>query len=88
MWKEAKGKNATPITQNVFQMAFLYRFFSHEIREAKVEELMNLRQGSIFVKEYCLQFTQLFMYALQLLLDSSARKIKFVTTVFDLVVEE
>ncbi|KAF3616048.1 hypothetical protein FXO37_35230 [Capsicum annuum] len=46
--------------------------FPHEIREAKVEEFMNLRQGYMIVKEYCLKFNQLAKYAPELLSDFRA----------------
>lgn len=88
MWIEGKGHNATPVSQDVFQITFFDRFFPHKMREDKVEDLMNLGQGSIFVKEYCLKFTQLSKYAPKLLLDSRARMSKFVIGVSNLLVNE
>ena len=52
MWEKSRGENATPVTWSEFQSAFLDRFFPLDMREDKVEEFMNLRQGSIIVKEY------------------------------------
>jgi len=40
-------------------MAFLDRFFPLELREAKVLEFINLKQGNMSVKEYSLMFTLL-----------------------------
>ncbi|TMW81531.1 hypothetical protein EJD97_009093, partial [Solanum chilense] len=39
--------------------AFLERFFAREMREAKVEEFINLKQGSMTVREYSLKFVKL-----------------------------
>ena len=43
MWKNSRGENAAPMIWKVFQDTFLDRFFPCEMREAKVEEFMNLR---------------------------------------------
>lgn len=43
LWKEDKGENTTLISRNVFQIAFIDRFFPCEMRKAKVKEFMNLR---------------------------------------------
>lgn len=58
------------------------------MREAKVEEFMNLRQGSMTVKKYCLKFTQLSKYAFKLVADPRSNMSKFVTGVSDLVFKE
>lgn len=57
---------------DIFQMAFLDRLFPYVMRNDKVEEFMNLIQGFMSVKEYCLKFTKLSKYALELL-NSKAR---------------
>ena len=58
------------------------------MREAKVEEFMNLRQGSMTVKEYCLKFNQLAKYVPDLIADPRASISKFVLVVFSLVYKE
>ncbi|WMV59600.1 hypothetical protein MTR67_052985, partial [Solanum verrucosum] len=45
-WKENKVTDATPITWECFSETFLDRFFPRELREAKAQEFMNLRQGN------------------------------------------
>lgn len=47
----------------MFKKAFLDMFFPREKREAKEEEIINLRLGGMNVKEYFLKFTELFKYA-------------------------
>ena len=39
--------------------AFLDRFFPRELREAKLGEFINLKQGSLCLKEYVLNLIQL-----------------------------
>ena len=58
------------------------------MREAKVEEFMNLRQGSMTVKEYCLKFNQLAKYAPDLIADPRVSMSKFMTGVSGLVLKE
>ncbi|XP_049345422.1 uncharacterized protein LOC125809933 [Solanum verrucosum] len=56
-WKGERPKGAGSINWEVFKEAFLDRFFSLELREQKLVEFMNLRQGGMSVKEYSLKFT-------------------------------
>jgi len=49
LWKENRGENATLVTWECFTVAFLDRFIPRELREATVQKLMNLRQGSMIV---------------------------------------
>ena len=49
---------------------------------------MNLRQGSMTVREYCLKFNQLAKYAPNLVVDNRASMSKFVTGVSSYVVKE
>ncbi|WMV33318.1 hypothetical protein MTR67_026703 [Solanum verrucosum] len=58
-WKDNRGENAALVTWECFIEAFQDRFFPRELRESKAQEFMNVRQGSISVQEYGLQFTQL-----------------------------
>ena len=55
-WKENRGANAAPIAWECFSETFLDRFFPIELREAKAQEFMNLRQGNMTVQEYGLMF--------------------------------
>jgi len=56
-WKENRCTNAIPLTWECFSEAFLDRFFLRELREAKAQEFMNLRQGNMMVQKYGLKFT-------------------------------
>ncbi|WMV54569.1 hypothetical protein MTR67_047954 [Solanum verrucosum] len=59
-----------------------------EMRETKVLEFINLRQGSMSVREYARKFTQLSKYAPTMVVDSRARMSKFVSGVSKMVVKE
>lgn len=50
----------------MFKTNFLEKFFPREIREVKVEEFINLKQGSMRVREYSLKFINLPSYATSL----------------------
>ena len=51
------------MTWEIFKMTFLDRFFPRELRETKVLEFINLRQGGMSVHQYSLKFTKLSKYA-------------------------
>ena len=53
-----------------------------------MQEFINLRQGSMSLKEYSLNFTKLSMYAPTMVADSRAKMNKFVIGIFDLAVNE
>ncbi|KAH0636060.1 hypothetical protein KY290_036462 [Solanum tuberosum] len=72
-WKEGRLVGAGPVEWEV---------------EAKIQEFINLRQGSMSVKEYALKFTQLSKYAPTIVADSRDKMNKFVMGVFDMVVKE
>ncbi|KAF3633456.1 hypothetical protein FXO38_25585 [Capsicum annuum] len=88
MWKKSRGENAVPMSWQVFQDVFLDKFFLDKMRKDKMEEFINLRQGSVLVKEYCFKFNQLSKYAPNQMVDSRSSMSKFVTDVFGLVVKE
>ena len=77
MWNKGRDKNTALVTWQLFQNAFLDRFFPLELWEAKIEDFMNLRQGSMSVKEYCLKFNQLSKYGPNIMVDSRTSMTKF-----------
>ncbi|WMV41725.1 hypothetical protein MTR67_035110 [Solanum verrucosum] len=87
-WKENMGTYAAPITWDCFSETFLDRFFPRELREVKAQEFMNLRQGSMTIQEYGLNFTQLSRYAHHMVADSRAQMNKFLYRVSYLVKTE
>ena len=58
------------------------------MREAKVEKFMNLSQGSMTVRKYCLKFNQLSKYVPDLIADPRTSMNKFLTGVSSDVLKE
>ena len=71
--KKNRGTNAVPITIDYFSETFLDRFFLMELREAKAQEFMNLRQVKMTVQEYGFKFNQLSRYAPHMVADSKVQ---------------
>ncbi|KAF3685344.1 hypothetical protein FXO37_00715 [Capsicum annuum] len=71
-----------------FVTAFLERFFPQELREAKVLEFINLRQGNMTVKEYSLKFTELARYDPHVVADNKTNMSKFASGVNDSMVND
>src|ERR1051325_2561195 len=86
-WKGEKG-NGYVVLWVEFKLAFLNSFFPLELREAKLVEFMNLKQGTMSVRDFALKFNQLSKYAPHVMADSSSRMNKFVMGVSNLVSEE
>ena len=70
MWRDNRVLGEVPVTWELFKTAFLERFFPREMKEAKVEEFINLKQGSMTVREYSLKFVKLSRYVLPLVFDN------------------
>ena len=87
-WEKEKGESAEHIVWGEFVEAFLDRFFPMELREAKVEEFMNLKQGSMSVQEYTLKFNKLACYAPELTSNIRAQMRKFSSGLADNLVLE
>ena len=62
MWPNSRVLGGVTVTWELFKTPFLERFFLREMREAKVEELINLKKGSITVREYSMKFFKLSRY--------------------------
>jgi len=87
-WKDSRSVGAGPIEWETFRLAFLDRFFPQELREAKLEEFKNLKQGNMSVYEYALKFTLLSKYAPSLVASPRDLLNRFLTGVSELVEEE
>lgn len=71
--EESWGDDAKSATCDEFQSAFLNQFFPRELREAKFEEFVNLKQEEVTVKEYIHNFIYIYRYALEMVQDIRAR---------------
>ncbi|XP_055818539.1 uncharacterized protein LOC129887455 [Solanum dulcamara] len=86
-WKSEKVDEG-PVEWKAFKLTFLDHFFPLELREAKVLEFINLRQGNMGMRDYALKFTMLSQYAPSMVADPRAQMSKFILGVSDLVSKE
>ena len=87
-WRYNRSFRGGMVTLEVFKKTFLDRFFPREMRESKVVEFINLRQGGMSVHEYSLKFTKLSKYALSLVSDPRDEMSHFAMGVSDDLQEE
>ena len=66
MWQDSRVLGGVPVTWELFQTIFLERFFPRDMKEAKVEEFINRKEGSMTVREYFLKFVKLSRYVTSL----------------------
>ena len=71
MWQDSRVLDGVLVTGELFKTTFLGRFFPIEMKEAKVEEFINLKQGSMTVMEYYLKFVKLSRYVTYLDINSN-----------------
>src|SRR5687767_5621690 len=81
-WRELRGVDALP-SWDEFKAAFLDHFFPLELREAKMREFLNLRQGNMSVREYSLKFTKLYKYASTIIANPRAKMSQFMSGLND-----
>ena len=62
-WKRSRGIDVLPASWEEFKKAFLDHYLPYEIREARADQFLNLRQGNMSFREYSLQFNSLARYA-------------------------
>lgn len=68
-WYKDKGDMEEKGLWKSFSNAFLDCFFSQALRESKMKEVVNLKQGKMSIREYALMFHQLSRYAPDLVAD-------------------
>ena len=62
-WRSSRGANAPPPIWQEFTEAFLRHFLPPEVRRARADMFLNLKQGNMSVREYSLRFNSLARYA-------------------------
>ncbi|XP_033513246.2 uncharacterized protein [Nicotiana tomentosiformis] len=77
-WELSRGTNAPPTVWEEFSGAFLPHYLPAEIRQARVDRFLTLKQGNMSVWEYSLQFDSLVRYAPSIVDEMSDRVHRFV----------
>ena len=80
-WKDSRTVSACSIEWETFKSSFLDRLFPKEVREANLEEFINLKRGHLNVKEYILKFTLLSKYTPSLVANPRDLMNRFMTGV-------
>ena len=84
-WKESRVLEDGPITWEMFRVAFLDHYFSLELREAKMREFLNMKQGEMSVRDYALRFSKLSKYAPFMMRDPRIKMGQFVAGLGEVV---
>ncbi|TYK05231.1 gag-protease polyprotein [Cucumis melo var. makuwa] len=72
------GGDVSKITWEQFKENFYVKFFSANVKHAKLQEFLNLEQGDMTVEQYDAEFDMLSRFALDVVRDEAARIEKFV----------
>ena len=80
-WRDNRPLRGGLLTREIFNTAFLDRFFPRDMREVKLVEFINLCQGGRSVHEYSLKFIKFSKYAPSLVSDPRDKMSSFVTGV-------
>ena len=78
-WMAARGENAPPPVWQEFVDAFIRHYLPPEVRRARADRFLNLKQGSMSAREYSMQFNSLARYAPAMVADMGDRIYKFVS---------
>ncbi|TYJ97415.1 ty3-gypsy retrotransposon protein [Cucumis melo var. makuwa] len=80
-WETAErmlGGDDSKITREQFKENFYAKFFSANVKHAKLQKFLNLKQGDMTVKQYDIEFDMLSCFAPDVVRDVAARAEKFV----------
>lgn len=76
-WEELRGENIVTTVWEEFSSTFVDHHIPLMIKADRAEKFMNLIKGKIITKEYALIFTQLFLYASEVVSNMRSRIRKF-----------
>ena len=79
MWQDSCVLGGVPVIWELFKTTFLEIFFPKDMRDSKVGEFVNLKKGSMTVREYSLMFVKLSRYVTYLVSNSRDEMSKFFT---------
>ncbi|XP_059316215.1 uncharacterized protein LOC132067103 [Lycium ferocissimum] len=77
-WVASREVNAPPPAWQEFVDVFLRQYLSSEIRQARADRFLNVRQGNMSAREYSLHFNSLSRYAPAMVADMGDRVHRFV----------
>ncbi|XP_060172507.1 uncharacterized protein LOC132603455 [Lycium barbarum] len=78
-WVLSRGENAPPPVWQEFVDAFNRHYLPPEVRRARADRFLNLRQGNMSAREYIMQFNSLARYTPAMVADMGDRVHRFVS---------
>ncbi|XP_070036739.1 uncharacterized protein [Nicotiana tomentosiformis] len=88
LWEESREEGSPPARWGEFTDAFMDHFFPSETKAARASEFESLKQGSMNVWDYHMEFARLSKYAIHMLPTMEARVRQFVQGLSPLVINE
>ncbi|XP_070036570.1 uncharacterized protein [Nicotiana tomentosiformis] len=88
MWEESREEGSPPVRWSEFTDGFMDHFLPTETKEAHAADFESLKQASINVWEYHMEFACLSKYAIHMLPIMEARVSRFVQGLSPLVINE
>ncbi|XP_075077000.1 uncharacterized protein LOC142163770 [Nicotiana tabacum] len=88
MWEDSRGEGRPPVRWDEFVYAFMDHFLPAEPMAARATEFEVLKQGSMSIWEYHMEFVRFSKYAPQFVSTMDARVWRFVQGLSPLVVNE
>ncbi|XP_070032785.1 uncharacterized protein [Nicotiana tomentosiformis] len=72
-WERSRGPDAPPAEWEDFSEAFLVHYLLREVREARLDQFLSLKQGDMSVRDYSHKFNSLARYAPDIVRTMRAR---------------
>ncbi|XP_070039753.1 uncharacterized protein [Nicotiana tomentosiformis] len=72
-WERSRRPDAPPAEWEDFSEAFLAHYLPREVREARLDQFLSLKQGDMSVRDYSHKFNSLAMYAPDIVRTMRAR---------------
>ncbi|XP_015168940.1 uncharacterized protein [Solanum tuberosum] len=87
-WERSRGPDAPPAEWEDFSEAFLAHYFPREVREARLDQFINLKQRTMSVKDYSHRFNSLARYAPDIVHTIRARVHRYVDGLADHLIRD
>ncbi|XP_070054393.1 uncharacterized protein [Nicotiana tomentosiformis] len=88
LWEESREEGSPPVRWGEFTDAFMDRFLPAETKASRATEFESLKQGSMGVWDYHMEFMRLSKYAIHMLPTMEARVHRFIQGLSPLVMNE
>jgi len=87
-WERSRGPDAPPAEWEDFSEAFLAHYLPREVREARLDQFINLKQGTMSVRDYSHRFNSLARYAPDIVRTMRARVHRYVDGLADHLIRD